>query len=166
MIPPEDILRSRPDVQALRDRLLGLGGGGNDINVPSEWLDEPTTWRSVVEDVYHRGRLMDRTRVERRTMEDNQCHKNTTTLVLNDQIPSFATGFALHRDVWYFHSWGIRHSCSSEVIVETHQDTFEQYFGTEYSGGHAKARAKGLHRIVTSGHVPFSGALFGRKWEP
>jgi hypothetical protein len=165
MVPTPEMVASRPDVQAMKGLLLQHGG--TDINVPSEWFDEPSTWKVVMAEVYHRGRPMDATRVERRTMEDNECHKNTTTLFLTEQVPSFATGFALHENgVWYFHSWGIRSSCCGEVIVETHQDTFRHYFGPECSGESGKAIADGLYRMVTSGNVPFSGALFGREWEP
>ena len=166
MIPADDILNSRPDVRALKDRLLGLGHGATNINVPSEWLDEPSTWTAVMAQVYRRGRLMDATRIERQTMDNNECHKNTTMLFLNGQVSSFATGFALQAAVWYFHSWGIRSSCCGEVIVETHQDTFQHYFGADYLGESGKASADGLYRMVTSPHVPYSGALYGRHWEP
>ena len=105
MIPPDDMLRARPDVQALKARLLKHGG--KEINVPDEWLDNQASWHAVMAEVYNHGHSMDPTRVDRRTMEHNECHKNTTTLFLKGDVPAFATGFALFDTTWYFHSWGL-----------------------------------------------------------
>ena len=164
MIPPDDILSARPDVQAIKERLLKHGG--KNINVPDEWLDNQESWHAVMAEVYQRGRPMDPTRLERRTMEHNECHKNTTTLFLNDEIPSFATGFALYDDIWYYHSWGLSHDDNGELIVETHQDTFAAYFGASFSEQRGKAFADGLHKMVVAPRVPYSGALFNRKPQP
>ena len=148
MKPMEEMLRARPDVQAIKDLLLPHGG--TDIDVPDEWLDHAPSWAAWMTQLLQRGRLMDETHVQRQPLERNECHKNTATLFLNEQVPSFATGFALHRDtVWYFHSWGIRNE-DGEVIVETHQDEFQKYFGAEYSGEARELSADGLPKMVIS----------------
>jgi hypothetical protein len=82
-------------------------------------------------------------------MEPRECHKNAATLFLNQEVDSFATGFALDPDkVWYFHSWGIRNA-DHPVLVETVGQRFDRYFGAEYSGEVGKKRAEGLLSTVT-----------------
>jgi hypothetical protein len=52
------------------------------------------------------------------------CHINVTALFTSGKIHGIGTGYALHNNVWYRHSWGI----NGKNIIET-TGKFQKYWG-------------------------------------
>jgi hypothetical protein len=165
VIPTAADLASHPEVRAIRELVLQKGGGNN-INAPHEWIENPEPrwyWSQWMDPLLTHGILMAPSthrvveeRMPAKHYNEHECHKNATTLFLRKQVNAFATGFALHDDgIWYHHSWGIRSRCCEEVIVETIGDEFESYFGAVYYGEIGKQRAEGLYKAVTN--TPWQG---------
>jgi len=134
-------------VKAIRDLLLAHGG--DEVDLPDEWLGhEDCLWQVWMAPLVDRG-CINGPRIEQDFIAKQQCHKNSATLFLQGRVDAFGTGFGLHADkLWYFHSWGIRNN-DGEVIIETVGEAFKKYFGAVYTGEEGKERAEGLLATVT-----------------
>lgn len=125
----KDAAEQQPDIEALRELLLALGGVEL-VAAPEPDLDLPT--------LLARGHLIDGT-VLVNELDAGLCHENVAEMWLdkNYGLTAIGTGYALSEDgLWRQHSWGIRDG----EIVETTSERVK-YFGTVMTGAYADAFA-------------------------
>ena len=120
----------QPEIAALRQLLLGLGGVE---------LVAPAAFDSALCLLLGRGSAM-AGQVTRKRMFEGACHRNVSRLWLSNSraLVGTGTGYALSADgLWRQHSWGVQ----SRGIVETTSER-QPYFGIVLHGIQADSFAE------------------------
>ena len=149
---PEELLERHPRLKDVVQRLVSKGG--NTFEVPRRPDDKDNYFEKIgIERLPELGDFFDNWGRRAKIMKDNHCHFNTVTLVCKKEVAGFATGLALQEGVWYHHTWGLMREGNQNVIIETTESRFESYFGVQYWGADAMAKAKDGYWFLTFGET-------------
>jgi hypothetical protein len=144
-----EAIRQQPEILALRNRLLALGGLE---------LVAPPFVDADIKAIIEAGELTTGVIVAK-NMEMSNCHENVAKLWLDrrSRLTAIATGYALSGDgLWRQHSWGIRR----RSIVETTAPRVK-YFGIVLKGTRANLFAAANLGSQSDLLAPFLRAQIG-----
>lgn len=106
-----------PGVNQLEKKLLSIGG-------QRIAMGSPTLFGNV-EEVLAKGKLIESTDIQFKTMRRSQCHENSEELCNMDPNLKLLTGWALSEDgCWRQHSWAM----NNDIVIETTEPRIK-YFG-------------------------------------
>ena len=100
----------------IREKLLSIGG-----------TSIKDTFEEDAEKLLTRGIHFQPEDIDCLNMEQSRCHRNTSYVWKGNKQFKIVTGWALHNDIWYQHTWLYRED--DNEIVETTPTIYDEYFG-------------------------------------